>query len=47
MDLKEWTKENFTTLKTNRQKCLPLIRYFHIPGTDVLDKAKTLHFGKI
>ncbi|RHZ76267.1 hypothetical protein Glove_199g152 [Diversispora epigaea] len=40
MDLKEWTKENFTTLKTTLQKCLPLIRYFHIPGTDVLDKIK-------
>ncbi|RHZ70445.1 hypothetical protein Glove_271g7 [Diversispora epigaea] len=36
----EWTKENFTTLKTTLQQCLPLIRYFHIPGTDVLKKVK-------
>ncbi|RHZ76264.1 hypothetical protein Glove_199g159 [Diversispora epigaea] len=39
-DLKEWTNENFTTLKTTLQQCLPLIRYFHIPGTDLLDKVK-------
>ncbi|RHZ60549.1 hypothetical protein Glove_352g30 [Diversispora epigaea] len=40
VDLKEWNKENFTTLKTTLQQCLPLIRYFHIPGTDVLKKIK-------
>ncbi|RHZ76584.1 hypothetical protein Glove_196g35 [Diversispora epigaea] len=39
-DLEEWTNENFTTLKTTLQKCLPLIRYFHIPGTDVSKKIK-------
>ncbi|RHZ76294.1 hypothetical protein Glove_199g138 [Diversispora epigaea] len=39
-DLKEWTNENFTTLKTTLQQCLPLIRYFHIPGTDVFKKIK-------
>ncbi|RHZ76519.1 hypothetical protein Glove_196g68 [Diversispora epigaea] len=33
-NLKEWTNENFTTLKTTLQQCLPLIRYFHIPATD-------------
>ncbi|RHZ88285.1 hypothetical protein Glove_24g23 [Diversispora epigaea] len=40
VDLKEWTNENFTTLKTTLQQCLPLIRYFHIPGIDVLNKVK-------
>ncbi|RHZ76509.1 hypothetical protein Glove_196g38 [Diversispora epigaea] len=39
-DFKEWTNENFTTLKTTLQQCLPLIRYFHIPGTDVSNKVK-------
>ncbi|RHZ76293.1 hypothetical protein Glove_199g139 [Diversispora epigaea] len=39
-DFKEWTNENFTTLKTTLQQCLPLIRYFHIPGTDVFKKIK-------
>ncbi|RHZ76550.1 hypothetical protein Glove_196g89 [Diversispora epigaea] len=40
VDLTEWNNENFTTLKTILQQCLPLIRYFYIPGTDVLDKLK-------
>ncbi|RHZ70427.1 hypothetical protein Glove_271g17 [Diversispora epigaea] len=40
IDLKEWNDENFTTLKTTLQQCLPLIRYFHIPSTDVLKKIK-------
>ncbi|RHZ60550.1 hypothetical protein Glove_352g31 [Diversispora epigaea] len=39
-DLKEWNNENFTTLKITLQQCLPLIRYFHIPGTDVWSKVK-------
>ncbi|RHZ60543.1 hypothetical protein Glove_352g29 [Diversispora epigaea] len=39
VDLKEWNKENFTTLKTTLQ-CLPLIRYFHITGIDALKKIK-------
>ncbi|RHZ51181.1 hypothetical protein Glove_482g45 [Diversispora epigaea] len=26
----EWSNENFMTLKTTLQQCLPLIRYFHI-----------------
>ncbi|RHZ88777.1 hypothetical protein Glove_21g208 [Diversispora epigaea] len=38
VDLKEWTKENFTTLKITLQQSLPLIRYFHISGTDVSKK---------
>ncbi|RHZ88269.1 hypothetical protein Glove_24g50 [Diversispora epigaea] len=37
---KEWNKKNFTTLKTTLQQCLPLIRYFHISGTDVSKKIK-------
>src|SRR6185369_2369723 len=36
----EWNNENFTTLKTTLQQCLPLIRYFHIPGIEVLNKVK-------
>ncbi|RHZ58649.1 hypothetical protein Glove_372g23 [Diversispora epigaea] len=36
----EWTLENFTTLKTTLQQCLPLIRYFHISNSDVMDKIK-------
>ncbi|RHZ76580.1 hypothetical protein Glove_196g59 [Diversispora epigaea] len=40
VNFKEWTNENFTTLKTTLQQCLPLIRYFHIPGIDALKKIK-------
>ncbi|RHZ76307.1 hypothetical protein Glove_199g72 [Diversispora epigaea] len=35
VDLKKWTHENFETLKTTLQQCLPLIRYFHIPSNDL------------
>ncbi|RHZ58571.1 hypothetical protein Glove_372g38 [Diversispora epigaea] len=38
--LEEWSDENFTTLKTTLQRCLPLIRYFHISNSDVMDKIK-------
>ncbi|RHZ73533.1 hypothetical protein Glove_230g215 [Diversispora epigaea] len=38
--LEEWSLENFTTLKTTLQQCLPLIRYFHISNSDVMDKIK-------
>ncbi|RHZ73585.1 hypothetical protein Glove_230g164 [Diversispora epigaea] len=38
--LEEWSDENFTTLKTTLQQCLPLIRYFHIPNPEVVDKIK-------
>ncbi|RHZ58650.1 hypothetical protein Glove_372g22 [Diversispora epigaea] len=38
--LEEWSDENFTTLKTTLQQCLPLIRYFHIPNSVVMDKIK-------
>ncbi|RHZ89568.1 hypothetical protein Glove_13g205 [Diversispora epigaea] len=37
-NLEEWSKENFLTLKTTLQKCLPLIRYFHISNTELFDK---------
>ncbi|RHZ72292.1 hypothetical protein Glove_243g50 [Diversispora epigaea] len=36
----EWSKENFKTLKTTLQQCLPHIRYFHISGLDVINKIK-------
>ncbi|RHZ73539.1 hypothetical protein Glove_230g213 [Diversispora epigaea] len=38
--LERWTDENFMTLKSTLQQCLPLIRYFHISNPDVLDKIK-------
>ncbi|RHZ73561.1 hypothetical protein Glove_230g186 [Diversispora epigaea] len=38
--LEEWSDANFTTLKTTLQQCLPLIRYFHIPNPEVVDKIK-------
>src|SRR4051812_9574185 len=31
----EWSDENFKALKITLQQCLPLIRYFHIPGKDI------------
>ncbi|RHZ89498.1 hypothetical protein Glove_13g131 [Diversispora epigaea] len=37
-NLEEWSKENFLTLKTTLQQCLPLIRYFHISNTELFDK---------
>ncbi|RHZ59920.1 hypothetical protein Glove_360g59 [Diversispora epigaea] len=33
-NIEEWTKENFLTLKTNLQQCLPHSRYFHISSKD-------------
>ncbi|RHZ89524.1 hypothetical protein Glove_13g91 [Diversispora epigaea] len=38
--LEEWSKENFLTLKTTIQQCLPLIRYFHISSTEIFDKIR-------
>ncbi|RHZ60520.1 hypothetical protein Glove_352g19 [Diversispora epigaea] len=38
--LEEWSDENFITLKTTLQQCLPLIHYFHISNSDVMDKIK-------
>ncbi|RHZ83772.1 hypothetical protein Glove_87g254 [Diversispora epigaea] len=39
-DSKEWSKENFEALKITLQQCLPLIRYFHIPGEVIWKKMK-------
>ncbi|RIB08446.1 hypothetical protein C2G38_2147056 [Gigaspora rosea] len=36
-DYKDWTHENFLSLKTTLQNCLPLIRYFHISGDDIYE----------
>ncbi|RHZ86538.1 hypothetical protein Glove_50g64 [Diversispora epigaea] len=38
VNLEEWSKENFLTLKITLQQCLPLIRYFHISNTEIVDK---------
>ncbi|RHZ67635.1 hypothetical protein Glove_300g119 [Diversispora epigaea] len=37
---KEWSKENFQTLRITLQQCLPLIRYFHILDEDIWEKVK-------
>ncbi|RHZ70942.1 hypothetical protein Glove_264g16 [Diversispora epigaea] len=37
-NLEEWSKEDFLTLKTASQQFLPLIRYFHISNTEIIDK---------
>ncbi|RHZ81887.1 hypothetical protein Glove_117g54 [Diversispora epigaea] len=39
-NLDEWTQENFLTLKTTLQQCLPYIRYFHLTVDEVLDSIK-------
>ncbi|RIB21819.1 hypothetical protein C2G38_2140479 [Gigaspora rosea] len=36
-DPKNWSNDNFLTVKTTLQNCLPHIRYFQIPGGDVID----------
>ncbi|RHZ86055.1 hypothetical protein Glove_55g59 [Diversispora epigaea] len=38
--LEKWSKENFETLKTTLQQCLPLIRYFHFSDEDIWEKVK-------
>ncbi|RHZ73556.1 hypothetical protein Glove_230g195 [Diversispora epigaea] len=38
--LEEWSDENFITLKTALQQCLPHVRYFQISNSDVIDKIK-------
>ncbi|RHZ75066.1 hypothetical protein Glove_217g25 [Diversispora epigaea] len=38
--LEKWSDENFITLKTTLQQCLPFIRYFHISNSDVMFKIK-------
>ncbi|RHZ67413.1 hypothetical protein Glove_301g13 [Diversispora epigaea] len=39
-NLGEWTKENFLTLKTTLQQCLPHIRYFHLSSIEVVDNIE-------
>ncbi|RHZ85093.1 hypothetical protein Glove_71g120 [Diversispora epigaea] len=39
-NLDEWTKENFLTLKTTLQQCLPHIRYFQLSNIEIYDKIK-------
>ncbi|RHZ53634.1 hypothetical protein Glove_440g5 [Diversispora epigaea] len=39
-NLEEWSEEDFKTLKTTLQRCLPLIRYFHISEKDIWEKLK-------
>ncbi|RIB14728.1 hypothetical protein C2G38_2039944 [Gigaspora rosea] len=39
-DIKDWTNENFNSLKATLKHCLSHIRYFQIPGKDVLKKIK-------
>ncbi|RHZ77450.1 hypothetical protein Glove_177g129 [Diversispora epigaea] len=39
-NLDDWTKENFLTLKTTLQQCLPHIRYFYLSNIEVVDKIK-------
>ncbi|RHZ87320.1 hypothetical protein Glove_37g192 [Diversispora epigaea] len=39
-DSKEWSKENFEALKITLRKCLPFIRYFHIPSEEIWEKVK-------
>ncbi|RHZ81238.1 hypothetical protein Glove_122g107 [Diversispora epigaea] len=38
--LDKWSKENFLTLKTTLQHCLPHIRYFQISNENVMNKIK-------
>ncbi|RHZ75111.1 hypothetical protein Glove_217g43 [Diversispora epigaea] len=37
--LEEWSDENFMSLKTTLQQCLPFICYFHISNSDVMFKS--------
>ncbi|RIB04273.1 hypothetical protein C2G38_695502 [Gigaspora rosea] len=39
-NLEELTHENFNSLKTTLQHCLPHIRYFQIPSKDILKKIQ-------
>ncbi|RHZ81649.1 hypothetical protein Glove_117g113 [Diversispora epigaea] len=39
-EFKEWTKENFLTLKTTLRQCLPHIRYFQLLNIEIYDKIK-------
>ncbi|RHZ83543.1 hypothetical protein Glove_91g144 [Diversispora epigaea] len=39
-DLDEWTKEDFLTLKTTLQQCLPHILYFQLSNIEIYDNIK-------
>ncbi|RIB09363.1 hypothetical protein C2G38_2044380 [Gigaspora rosea] len=39
-DHEQWNDENFLALKTTFSKCIPLIRYFQMPGKDIEIKVK-------
>ncbi|RHZ83771.1 hypothetical protein Glove_87g255 [Diversispora epigaea] len=39
-NLEEWSNKNFKVLKITLQKCLPLIRYFHISSEDIWKKVR-------
>ncbi|RHZ86307.1 hypothetical protein Glove_52g175 [Diversispora epigaea] len=39
-NLEEWSNENFKALKITLQRCLPLIRYFHISSENIWGKVK-------
>ncbi|RIB15923.1 hypothetical protein C2G38_2191317 [Gigaspora rosea] len=36
----QWSDEHFSALKSSLRDCLPLIRYFQIPGEDVFNKVR-------
>ncbi|RHZ60884.1 hypothetical protein Glove_350g106 [Diversispora epigaea] len=37
-NLDEWTSDNFLILKKTLKRCLPCVRFFSIPGKDVVEK---------
>ncbi|RHZ87597.1 hypothetical protein Glove_33g275 [Diversispora epigaea] len=39
-NLGDWAEENFVTLKTTLQQCLPHIRYFHITNIEIYEKIR-------
>ncbi|RIB09361.1 hypothetical protein C2G38_2209118 [Gigaspora rosea] len=39
-DIKQWTEKNFLDLKNTLGKCIPLIRYFQMPGEEIVAKVK-------
>src|SRR5260364_312653 len=39
-DYEQWNEDNFKSLKITLKNCLPHIRYFQIPGDEVLDKIR-------
>ncbi|RHZ81471.1 hypothetical protein Glove_120g64 [Diversispora epigaea] len=41
-NVEEWTNENFFSLKTSLQQCLPHIRYFQLSSEEIYDKIRPL-----